>query len=136
MYRRIGLALLMAVSLAACGGVTDPSQNQQQSFSPPQPLNPGQGNFNSFSFTVSKSGELSITVTSMTPTIPTSTFFEVGFGNSVSGSCQPLQINQHATVGTAAISGYPITPGSYCVFLIDEGLFTVPETYTMVVSHP
>ncbi len=134
MYRCIGLALLMAASVAACGGVTDPSQNVKDPFS--GIITPGQGNYVSHPFTVSKSGELSITVTSMTPAIPTSTYFEVGFGNSVSGSCQPLQINQFATVGTAAIGGYPVTPGSYCVFLIDEGLFTVPETYTVVVSHP
>lgn len=135
MYRHAAVALLIALSLAACGGVTDPSQNTQQTF-PPQTINPGSGNFNSVSFSVAKSGELSITVTSMTPVIPTSTYFEVGFGNTVSGSCQPLQINQFATVGNAAISGYPVTPGAYCAFLIDVGLFTVPETYTLVISHP
>jgi hypothetical protein len=134
MYRHAAVAFLIAVSLAACGGVTDPSQNAQSPFS--GTLNPGVGNFQNWGFTVSKSGELSITVTTMTPVIPTSTYFEVGFGNSISGSCQPLQANQYAIVGAAAISGYPVTPGAYCAFIIDEGLFTKAETYTMVVSHP
>lgn len=132
MYRHAAVAFLIAVSLAACGGVTDPSQNTQTPFS--GTLNLGQ--INSFGFSVSKSGELSITVTTMTPVIPTSTYFEVGFGNSISGSCQPLQANQYAIVGAAAISGYPVTPGAYCAFIADEGLFTKAETYTMVVSHP
>ena len=134
MYRHAAVAFLIAVSLAACGGVTDPSQNQQESFS--ATLDPGAGKSNFHGFSVSKSGELSITVTTMTPVIPTSTYFEVGFGNSISGSCQPLQANQYAIVGAAAISGYPVTPGAYCAFIIDEGLFTKAETYTMVVSHP
>ena len=134
MYRHAAVALVIALSLAACGGVTDPSQNTQSPFS--GTLNPGLGNSNFFPFSVSKSGELSITVTTMTPVVPTSTYFGVGFGNTVSGSCQPLQLNQFAIVGTAAIGGYPVTPGAYCAFIIDEGLFTKPETYTMVVSHP
>ena len=133
MYRHAAVAFLIAVSLAACGGVTDPSQNTQTPFS--GTLNPG-GPINSWGFSVSKSGELSITVTTMTPVIPTSTYFEVGFGNSISGSCQPLQANQYAIVGAAAISGYPVTPGAYCAFIVDEGFFTKAETYTMVVSHP
>ena len=134
MYRHAAVAFLIAVSLAACGGVTDPSQNTQSPFS--GTLNPGVGSFQNWGFSVSKSGELSITVTTMTPVIPTSTYFEVGFGNSISGSCQPLQVNQTAIVGAAAISGYPVTPGAYCAFIVDEGFFTKAETYTMVVSHP
>src|ERR1035437_6070017 len=113
MYRHAAVAFLIAVSLAACGGVTDPSQNTQTPFS--GTLNLGQTN--SWGFSVSKSGELSITVTTMTPVVPTSTYFGVGFGNTVSGSCQPLQLNQFAIVGTAAISGYPVTPGAYCAFI-------------------
>lgn len=134
MYRHAAVAFLIAVSLAACGGVTDPSQNTQTPFS--GTLNPGQVNPNIFPFNVSKSGELSITVTTMTPVIPTNTYFGVGFGNSISGSCQPLQNNLYAIVGAAAISGYPVTPGAYCAFIADEGFFTKAETYTMVVSHP
>ena len=134
MYRHLAVAFVIAVSLAACGGVTDPSQNQKESF--PGTISHGQGNVVSFPFSVSKTGELTITVTTMTPTIPTSTYFGVGFGTGVSNSCQPIQFNQVATVGAAAISGYPVTPGSYCAFLIDEGFFTTTETFTMVVSHP
>src|ERR1035437_3557140 len=137
MYRHAAVAFLIAVSLAACGGVTDPSQNTQTPFSGTLNPNPGVGgSFQNWGFTVSKSGELSITVTTMTPVTPTNTYFEVGFGNSISGSCQPLQANQYAIVGAAAISGYPVTPGAYCAFIADEGFFTQAETYTMVVSHP
>jgi hypothetical protein len=134
MYRHLAVAFVIAVSLAACGGVTDPSQNTQESKS--GTITPGNGSFVSIPFSVSKTGELTITVTTMTPTIPTSTYFEVGFGTNVSNSCQPIQLNQFSTVGVAAISGYPVTPGSYCAFLIDEGLFTTTENFTMVISHP
>jgi hypothetical protein len=135
MYRHAAVALFIALSLAACGGVTDPSQNTKETItgtiSPP-----GNGSSFSANFNVAKTGELTIAVTAMTPGIPTSTFFTVGYGLASSSGCQPLQVNQFSTVATAALSGIAITPGGYCVFVIDEGLFTTSETFTISVSHP
>lgn len=134
MYRHAAVALFIGLSLAACGGVTDPSRNQQESF--PGTIKPGAGNSMTYAFNVANTGELTITVTNMTPSIPTSTVFSVGYGLSQSGSCQPINYNTLSTVGFPAISGIQITPGAYCAFIQDEGLFTVSETFTLVVSHP
>jgi len=135
MYRHAAVALFIGLSLAACGGVTDPSQNTKDIF--PGSISPiGVGNNWIGSFNVAKTGELTIAVATMTPQIPTSVFFAVGYGLNQGGSCQPLSQNTASTVGFPAISGVQITPGSYCVFVIDEGFFTVPETFTVSVSHP
>ena len=135
MHRRLGVAFLAAAVVSACGGVVDPSKNQTETFT--GTIQPGSGNFGGpHTVNITKSGEITVTVTSLTPTVPSGTFFIIGFGQSVSGQCSVnIQVNQFAVVGTAAISG-PISPGSYCVVIADEGFFTVAEDYTMKVSHP
>jgi len=135
MYRRFGVALALAAIAFACGGVVDPSKNQTETFT--GTVQPGSGNFGGpHTVNIAKSGEITVTVTSLTPTIPSGTFFIIGFGQSVSGQCSlNIQVNRFAVVGSAAISG-PISPGSYCVVIADEGLFTVAEDYMMKVSHP
>jgi len=135
MCRRFGVALALAAIVSACGGVVDPSQNQTETFN--GTIQPGSGNYGGPHFVnITKSGEITVTVTSLTPTVPSGTFFIVGFGQSASGQCSiNIQANQFAIVGTAAVSG-PISPGSYCVVIADEGFFTVAEDYTLKVSHP
>jgi hypothetical protein len=135
MYRRLGLAFLAAAIVSACGGVVDPSNNQTETFT--GTIQPGVGNNGgAHPVNITKSGEISITVTSLTPTLPSGTFFAVGFFQSISGQCTAtIQVNQFAIVGSAAISG-PISPGSYCVAVFDDGFFTVAEDYTVKVSHP
>jgi len=135
MCRRFGVALVLAAIASACGGVVDPSQNQTETFN--GTIQPGSGNYGGPHFVnITKSGEITVTVTSLTPTVPSGTFFIVGFGQSASGQCSiNIQANQFAIVGTAAVSG-PISPGSYCVVIADEGFFTVAEDYTLKVSHP
>ncbi len=133
MYRRFGVALALAALVSACGGVVDPSNNQTETFT--GTIQPGSGNGDVKQVNITKSGEITVTVTSLTPTVPSGTFFVVGIGQSFSGQCSPIQANQFAVVGSAAISG-PVTPASYCVFILDEGFFTVAEDYVMKVSHP
>jgi hypothetical protein len=133
MYRRLGAVCALAAIVTACGGVVDPSKNQTETFT--GTIQPGSGNGDVKPVNITKSGEITVTVTKLDPSVPSGTFFVVGIGQSVSGQCSPLQVNQFAIVGSAAISG-PISPASYCVFILDEGLFTVAEDYTMVVSHP
>jgi hypothetical protein len=135
MHRRFGAALALAAAVSACGGVVDPSKNQTETFT--GTIQPGQGNYGGpHTVNITKSGEITVTVTSLTPSVPGGTFFIIGFGQSVSGQCSlTIQVNQFAIVGSAAISG-PISPGSYCVVIADEGLFTVAEDYTLKVSHP
>ena len=137
MHRRLGIAVfvaVVAVIAASCGGVVDPSKNQIETFTGTAMT--ASANIGIHFVNIAKSGELSITVTSLTPSVPASTYFAVGIGQAVNGQCaSALQVNQFATVGIAAING-PITPGTYCAFIFDEGLFTVDEAYEMKVSHP
>jgi hypothetical protein len=130
---RFGAALILAAIVSACGGVVDPSKNQTETFT--GTIQPGSGNGDVKQINITKSGEITVTVTSLTPTVPGGTFFVVGLGQSISGQCSPIQVNRFAIVGSAAISG-PVTPASYCVFILDQGLFTVAEDYVMKVSHP
>ena len=132
MFRGLIPVFLLA-ALAACGGVTDPSQNQTQTFS--GTIQPG-GFSDTFPFNASKSGEITITVTSLNPTVPSGTFFSVLWGQMVGSQCSTLSVNSLAIVGSTAISN-AITPGSYCVAVADTySSFKTAEQFTLTVSHP
>src|SRR5205823_5656535 len=122
MLRRFIPVLLLA-TLAACGGVVDPSKNQTQTFPGTVPVG-SSGPLHTFN--VSKGGEISAVVTSFTPTLPSGTLFEVIYGQVVSGQCSPLSVNQFAVVGATVVSG-AIIPGTYCIAIVDEGFFKVNE---------
>lgn len=125
------VAILVALAATACG-VASPSQNQTETFS--HTIQPGPGNNGGAEiFSTSKSGEVSVTVTRFDP--PVNVFFSVGYYQNTSNGCALLQRNDFAVVGRSAISDR-ILPGSYCVAVFDQGFFTVPETYTLSVSHP
>ncbi len=128
---RFTLAFLVAFALAACGGVTSPSNNVTET---PSGVIPVQGSGPLHTFNVSNSGEYTITVTSLSP--PISAYFIMYFGQMVSGQCSIFSSNYFATVNVAGSTG-PIQKGQYCVQLADEGYFTQgPETYTLKISHP
>jgi hypothetical protein len=135
MYHRLGIALVLAALAAACG-VTDPSKNQVQTFTgtlQPSTAATGQQTPN---INVSKTGEIIITVTSLTPPVPLGTFFGVIFGQVVSNQCAVFSNNQFATVGTTAIDTQ-VTSGTWCIIIYDpRGIFTVPEDFVIKVSHP
>lgn len=122
--------LLTGLVVAGCGGITDPSQNNVETLS--AVVQPGSFSFNAF--TVSKPGEYSVTLVSLNP--PASIFVLASLANFISGQCvSPIQQNSLASPGHIVLSG-SINPGSYCVAIADEGVFSVPETYTVQVSHP
>jgi len=126
------VAILVALAATACGGPVDPSKNQTETFGP-HLIRPGFAglNYGTDTFSTSKNGEVSITVTKLDP--PTTAYFAVVlyFQNCAS----VIQENDFATVGRTAIST-SLTPGTYCVAVADAGYFAVPETYTVTVSHP
>ena len=134
MYPRFcafAVALLVALAATACSGLVEPSKNQVETFT--HTVQPGFGNSAKDSFNVSKSGEISITVTRMDP--PVNVYFSVLYYQLAGCNGPLLQENDFAVVGRAVVSG-PIQPGAYCVAVIDQGSFTAPETYTISVSHP
>ena len=132
---RFGIAGALAIALAGvdavgCGGVSDPSKNVIETFSGTVPV--GGSAFNPFQ--VSRSGEFSITLVSLSP--PAAVFVAVSLGSVFGGGCSPNQTNQLSTAGHTVLNGPITVPGTYCVRVDDEGFFTVPESYTVQVSHP
>ena len=142
MHRRLAIGILVAAVAAACGGgVVSPSQNKTDTFNGTlQPVSSGNANIGLHQVNITKTGELSVIVTSLTPSVPGDTYFAVGigqlFGALTVSNCNPIQINQFAVPVNPAINSLPITPGTYCIFIYDEGLFTVAEDYALTVSHP
>jgi hypothetical protein len=127
---RFVVALACAVALAACGGVVSPSQNQTEHYT--GTVDPGGvGPLHVFSTT--KSGEYTVTVNSMTPSL--NVYLSVILGYNTTGGCAPVAENDFVQVGPEALAG-PIQPGSYCVVVQDLGRLSQSITYTMTVAHP
>jgi len=124
-------AIVAAVSVAACGNLVSPSNNQILNFGGTVDV---AGTSAAHQFTASKGGEYTVTVTSMDP--PVAGYFVVVVGFWQSGQCVGVyQGNTYASVGIAAATG-PIDKGDYCVYIQDEGFFSGTETYNIKVSHP
>ena len=138
MPTRLSAALIIVSIAAACGGFTDPSNNQTETFNGTvQPLGA-----DSHLYTVSNSGEFTISVTSVTPG---NVFLGVGYGQpGANGSCGLIQSNviNSTQIGKTALSGQVLIKGQYCVVVFDPsglaGITPLPvaESYTVQVKHP
>ena len=132
MLRRVIPALALAV-LAACGGYVDPSKNQTENISGTIPV---AGVSEVKTFNVSKSGEITIKLTSLTPTVALGTFVGFAWGQVLSGQCQPFGGYGPAAVGQTLVST-SITPATYCVIMADAFLtLKVNEDFVLTVAHP
>jgi len=135
---RVSAATVLVVAslvAAACGGIVDPSKNQVEPFS--GTLNAGESRIHPFS--ASKTGEISVKVTALSPVsntfiglIWTQAGSDGGCTTSIGGT---FQQNNFAQLNVPAIAGQ-ITKGAYCLVVRDVVGFTAPETYTVTVSHP
>jgi hypothetical protein len=126
-----------AVALAAaalftisCGGIVDPSKNQMEPFS--GTVTP-QG-FTSHSFSVNKTGEISVKITALAPlnNVPLGILWAQA---DSTGACVAVIQSGVGNLGVPAITGQ-IFSGNYCVLVYDLGILTEAETYTIIVSHP
>jgi len=139
-FRRSTFTGAAALALAgfitvSCGGITDPSKNQTETFNGTVTARGGQSAPSWFN--VSNTGEFTVKVTSMTPSF--SSQFGVYYGQGDGGSqCGAIfQNNQFATVNSPALSGQ-ILKGLYCVVVYDffSTFPTTGESFTLTVSHP
>src|SRR5438876_1012774 len=96
------IALAGVVAIGCGGGLTDPSKNVIDTFTATVPV--GGSAFSAFD--ISRSGEYSVTLVSLSP--PASVFVGVHFGALLAGTCSPIQSNQFATPGHTVLNG-PIT---------------------------
>ena len=136
---RLAAAILVALAATACSGVTDPSQNVSQPFSGSvQPNNVGPVH----QFTISNSGELTVTVNTI---VPGSTFLGIEYGQLAGTGCGVLQQTavSSANLGKVAITAQLTNKGTYCVQAVDPSLLglnlpalVVGQNYTLTVSHP
>jgi outer membrane lipoprotein SlyB len=130
---RLLTAVAVAVSLAACGSVDSPSNEVSENFTGTvDPL--GQA---SNTFSVSKTGEMQLTLLSLTPR-PVVGFIALAIGQPVGTSCAPAAgyVVQQAAVGQQY--AFPqISKGSYCVLVADaNGVLTASAVYTLRLLHP
>ena len=123
------LALAGAISIS-CGGIVDPSQNQNETFSGTV----APGGFSAQKFSSSKTGEITVKMLNITPAaIPALTLQWVGAGD---GSCNGgLFGSTIATANTTAISTQ-IVSGNYCLILSEYIAQSVTANYSLTVSHP
>jgi len=112
----------------SCGGTTSPSDNKQEPFSGTLAV----GGSARFPVTVNNTGEFSVKITALSPTV---TAF-VGALWAQGANCEfPLQQNT-ATLNAPALVGAVTQKGQYCVGIFDVGGITVAQNFTLVVSHP
>ena len=129
---RVPAATMLAVAcltIAGCGGITDPSKNTVESF--PGTLAVGGSAAHQFS---SDKGEISIKLSALAPT-SNATVGLIWTQAASDGSCAGILQQAFAQLNVPAISGVVIS-GRYCIVIQDIGAFAVPQTYTIAVSHP
>ena len=137
MMARLAAAVCLGLMTCACGGPTDPSKNTVDTFQGGvQPLSFGPVH----SFSVPNLGEITVSVTTVTPG---NTFLGVLYGQPAGSGCGIIQTNiiSSSNVGRTALSGSIIVKGQYCVQLYDPvnsvgAPLAVAQNYTVQVSHP
>lgn len=125
-----GVALILAgLAGISCGGVSSPSQNQQETFTGTLQV----GGVVRFPVNVSNGGEFSVKITQLSPTATAI----VGTLWAQGGNCEfALQQNSFTTLNTPALVGAIFQKGAYCVAIFDVGALAVAQNFTLVVSHP
>ena len=130
---RLLTALAFAVSLAACGGVDSPSSQTSTDFS--GILAPGDQQFTSFS--VAKTGEMQLTLVSLTPR-PVIGFLSAAIGQQTGSVCSPIfgYIVSQAAIGQQY--AFPqITKGTYCLVIADANVvLTQSAAFSIKLLHP
>ena len=125
-------ALAAALFAAACGGIIDPSKNTVETFS--GTLQPG-GTNPSANYSVSKNGEVEVTMTSVVPAPPNGSI-GVGLGQISGASCVPLAGYVASGIVNRKVQFGFVNKGTYCVLVFDPGVLTAPVSYSGTFSHP
>ncbi len=124
------LSLVMALLVAGCSGVVDPSKNTIETFSATLAVGQSvQHNFN-----VGKNGELSVRLTAISPN-PAS-LLGTYLGQPFAGGCSLFSGPNNFTGLNRDTFNGPINKGTYCLVVFDTGSLTTAQNYTIQISHP
>ena len=91
------------------------------------------GGFASRAFTLTNTGTIQITLSSVTPSVV------VGLGVGIprpDGSACSLSKSVDTTAGSAPQLAVPADPGTYCVKIYDVGQIEDSVTFAITVTHP
>ena len=129
---RLLAAAVVATSLAACSGVSSPSNQTIDTFTGTvDPIGQSSNNFS-----VGKTSELSLTLISLNPR-PVLGFIGIAIGQPVVGGCSPYgaYVVSQAAIGQTFAFGQ-VAKGSYCLLVVDgNGILTAPAAYSVRVIH-
>lgn len=132
-FLRTLAALAAAVTLAGCGGVSSPSTLTSQDYT--DTISTGGQAFQTFS--VNKTGEMQLTLMSITPR-PVVGFLSAAIGLASGSLCSPLGGYTVSQLAVGQPYSFPsITKGTYCVLVGDFGsILPGSTTFTVRYSHP
>jgi hypothetical protein len=86
-----------------------------------------------FTFTVAKSGEVSLTLTSVGPTATTPVGLGIGTGTGT--ACTLTSSTPTATAGSSPQIKVTESPGTYCVKVYDPGTLAAAVTFSVNIAH-
>jgi hypothetical protein len=131
-FRRLSAACVLAVCASACSGIIDPAKNTVENFSGTLPV---ASSIVLPPYTLSKSGEVEVTMTSVAPA-PANGTLQFQLGQIVSGSCTLLQGYLAQAVVNRKVQYGVLNKGTYCLVVFDPGVLTVPANFAGTFSHP
>jgi hypothetical protein len=124
------IVVLAALGAVSCGGVTDPSKNRVDTLS--GTLNPSENQCLQQTVNVSNGGEYTVKITALQPT-PTAVLL-VGLWQGA--GCVALVNQSYLQLNGTPLAGPFYQKGTYAIQVADPGVLTVPQTFTITVSHP
>jgi len=132
-FLRLLGTVTVAASLAACGSVAAPSNSTSEDFA--DTLQPG-GQV-SRNFSVSKTGEMTVTLQSLTPR-PVVGFVTLAVGTPAGTSCAPYGSYYVAQAAVGQQYAFPqIVKGSYCLWVADtQAILPQAATFAVRFTHP
>ena len=123
----IVLSAVLCLTLACSDDTTSPSNGTTDTFS--GTLVPGAQN--SYPFTVTTSGTVTVNVTSLNPAATVG----VGIGTLSGATC--VATSQNASEQQAGMLSMAVTTaGTYCALVYDPGSVTQNVVYVITVAHP
>ena len=89
-----------------------------------------------YSFSMSKSGDVALTLISMTgPSVPSDALFPLGIGQPVGTGCT-ASVDAAASPGPAAQYKVTKTAGVYCVRVADNARLGAAANFVLNITHP